>query len=331
MSVDAWLRSLSELYPVPAGYRTPEIDPVGALDMLRCGEEAWDELVSAGIPYDEGADGPLFDRTDLVNLALGSGSGMSRPERAVRFALRWMRDDPRSWVTPLSWTFTLELSDDGDSTTADGAETWSHTRFLPEETGGLVEEWRSHPAVRLTPELFEFDGPGPVAFSGRLRTAGALQELRSPTLRAIAEEFLAENHRWVKLPERCQYDYEPILASGVAPCVAASLYLERRFREAGYEANTRGGWILGMLDLAHSWVEVVDDDGLVKPIDSVFERLSQLSDAPHPDLPRACLGSRLNRLLPAAMPAGAPEALHTVAGTTRPARTRTTIRRVGAR
>jgi hypothetical protein len=330
MSVDDWLNALTLLYPVPAGHRTPEIDAKGAIDMLRCGTETWDELVRAGLPCDDGAEGPLFDRTDLINLALASGSGRSKPERAVQFALRWMRDDPATWVTPLSWTFSVELSDPRTSA-GDGVESWSHTRFLPEETGGLVEEWRSSSAVRITPELFEFDGPGPVLFTGRLRTSGCLQTLRSPTLRAITEDFLGRGHRWIKLPERCQYDYEPILSSGVAPCVAASLYLEKRFREAGYEANSRGGWILGMLDLAHSWVEVVDDDGLVKPIDPVFERLSQLSDAPHPDLGKACLGSRLNRLLPAAIPAGAPEALHLVDGASRPARTRTIIRRVGSR
>jgi hypothetical protein len=108
------------------------------------------------------------------------------------------------------------------------------------------------------------------------------------------------------------------------------VYLEKRFREAGYEANTRGGWILGMLDLAHSWIEVVDDDGLVKPIDAVFERLSLHSETPHPELPSACLGSRLNRLLPAAIPAGVPAAIHTVDGKSHPATTRTVIRRVGA-
>jgi hypothetical protein len=330
MAAEDWLRSLSLLYPVPMAYREPQLNSAEALDMLRCGPETFDELLAAGLPSSDGPDGPLFDRNDLINLALNSGSGQSKPERAVRFALRWMREDPRTWVTPLSWNFSIELRDPGDPAGDHADETWSHTRFLPEHTGGLIESWQSSSAVRITPRDFEFDGAGPVSFSGRMRTSGAIQQLRSPTLRAITEEFLDRGYRWAKLPEVCQYDYEPILAKGVAPCVAASVYLEKRFREAGYEANTRGGWILGMLDLAHSWIEVVDDDGLVKPIDAVFERLSLLSESPHPELPSACLGSRLNRLLPAAIPAGVPAAIHTVDGKSHPATTRTVIRRVGA-
>jgi len=331
MPADDWLRSLSLLYPVPAAHRRPELDALEALDMLRCGVDVFDQLLASGLPYDEGPDGPLFDRNDLINLALGSGSGTSKPERAVRFALRWMHDDPRTWATRLGWNFTLELRDDTWLGDEDRDESWSHTRFLPEQTGGWIETLGSDLPMRLSADLFELDGPGPARLSGRMWTSGVLQQLRSPTLRSITRDFLERGYRWAKLPEGCQYDYEPILASGVAPCVAASLYLEKRFREAGYEANTRGGWILGMLDLAHSWIEVVDDDGIVKPIDAVFERLSRLAERPHPDLPSACVGSRLNRLLPAAIPAGVPEGKHIVGGEARPASTRTVIRRVGAR
>ncbi|HVH93702.1 MAG TPA: hypothetical protein VM688_02160 [Nocardioidaceae bacterium] len=331
MAVEDWLRSLALLYPVPEGYREPQLKRAEALDMLRCGPEAFDELLAAGLPSSEGPDSPLFDRTDLINLALNSRSGQSKPERAVQFALRWMHEDPRTWVIPLSWNFSIEIQDAVATRGGVAEESWSHTRFLPELTGGLIQDWRSSSGVRLTPDSFEFHGPGPISFSGRMQTSGALRQLRSPTLRAITEDFLHRGYRWARLPEMCQYDYAPILAKGVAPCVAASLYLEEEFRRAGYEANTRGGWILGMLDLAHSWIEVVDDDGIVKPIDAVFERLSLLSAAPHPDLPSACLGSTLNRLLPAAIPAGVPGALHTVDGQSRPATTRTVIRRVGAR
>jgi hypothetical protein len=330
MSVKPWLRALSRLYPVPAAYRVPLLDVNEAKDMLRCGDEAFSEMLAAGLPCDEGPDGPLFDRNDLTNLALDAGTGESRPERAVRYALRWMREDPRAWEKLVSWTFSIQMAAPAEIS-AEDPESWSHTRFLPELAGGLIEDWESTTGVRITPTHFEFDGPGPVTFSGRITTAGRVQELVSPTLRKITSEFLERGYRWVRLPEACQYDHEPILASGVAPCVAASTYLEQEFRAAGYVASTRGGWILGMLDLAHSWIEVVDDDGLVKPIDAVLERLSGLADSPHPGLAGACLGSRINRMLPAAMPAGAPGGLHHSAGGTRSAITRTVIRRVGAR
>jgi PAS domain-containing protein len=315
------------LYPVPAPYREPRLDADEARSILRCGPEVFAELVAAGLPATEGPDGLLFDRHDLINLALHAGSGRSMPERALRFALRWMRDDPSSWTKPLAWDFSIELRAEG----AAESSSWSHPRFLPELTGGMIETWESSTAVRLTPELFVFGGPGPIGFSGRMRTAGTLQELRSPVLREITEGFLAAGYRWAKLPKTCQYDYEPIMAAGFAPCVAASVYLEKEFRSAGYQTETRGGWILGMLDLSHSWVEVVDDDGRVKQIDPVFERLSRFAADPHPGLARACLGSRLNRLLPAAIPAGEPEAIHTNAGASTPADISIVIRRVGAR
>jgi hypothetical protein len=329
-TVDLWLGALSRLYPVPAGHRVPLLDGNEALDMLRCGDEVFKELLAAGLPCDEGPEGPLFDRNDLTNLALDAGTGGSRPELAVRYALRWMREDPRGWERPTSWMFSIEMAAPPDAP-VQGVESWSHTRFLPELAGGLIEDWESTTAVRFTPTDFEFDGPGPVTFSGHLRIVGKIQELVSPTLRKITSEFLDRGYRWIRLPEACQHDFAPILASGVAPCVAAATYLVNEFRAAGYQAETRGGWILGMLDLAHSWIEVVDDDGVVKSVDAVLERLSGFADSPHPDLAGACLGSRTNRMLPAAMPAGAPQVLHRSADGTRPAATRTIIRRVGAR
>lgn len=330
MSVDPWLKALSRLYPVPAAHRVPLLGAEEALDVLRCGAEDFAELLAAGLPHDEGPDGPLFDRNDLTNLALDAGTGRSRPETALRYALRWMRDDPRTWEIPTSWTFSIELAAP-DGAPHGGDESWSHVRFLPELVGGLIEEWQSTPGVRMTPERFEFQGPGPVTFSGRLRTAGKLQHLVSPTLREITAELLGRGLRWVRLPPACQYDFETMLANGVISCISASIYLEKAFRAAGYTANTRGGWMVGMLDLAHSWVEVVDDDGEIKQVDAVLDRLSLLSASPHPGLSAACLGSRINRMLPAAMPAGWPGAAHHVAGESRPAITRTVIRRVGAR
>jgi len=300
------------------------------MDVLRCEADAFAALLAAGLPRDEGPDGPLFDRNDLTNLALAAGTGRSRPEIALRYALRWMREDPRTWETPADWTFSIELADP-EGPPSDGNETWSHVRFLPELTGGLIEDWQSTTGVRITPEQFEFDGPGPVGFSGRLRTAGKIRHLVSPRLREITDDLLGRGLRWVRLPPECQYDYETMLANGVVSCISAATYLEKEFRAAGYTANTRGGWMVGMLDLAHSWVEVVDDDGDVKQVDAVLDRLALLSAAPHPDLPAACLGSRINRMLPAAMPAGWPGAVHRTAGETRPATTRTVIRRVGAR
>ena len=321
----AWQESLAALYPVPAPHRVQDVDRRTALEMLRCGPAVLDGLLAAGLPHARRPDGPWFDRHDLVNLALGSGSGWTMPERAVQFALRWMREDPKTWTDQLEWTYEITLScPDGC-----GGGEFRHSRMLPELHGGaLVDQATTPPAGVDGGDLV---WSRPATLRGRLVTRGELLSLRAPRLRRITADFLAGGHRWARMPKAVQADYETVLAAGYAPCVTASLFLEREYRAAGYEAFARSGWILGMLDLAHAWVEVVDDDGVTKVVDPALERLSAHSGGPHPGLAAAALGSRSNRMLPTAAGAGRPQARHACpGGEVRAARTTTMIRRTGA-
>lgn len=325
-----WLASLALLYPVPAPHRAPQTGRREALEILRCGPAVLDELLRAGLPHSRGSEGELFDRHDLINLALNSGTGQSAPERAMRFALRWMHEDPKTWTLALDWTLRIELAcADPGGCGADAS--FSHARLMPERNGGALEQWRSEPPQTHDGELMRFAGPGPVVFSGLLRTEGELLEIKSPRLRRITRDFIDADYRWARLPKAVQADYRTVMAAGYAPCVTASLFLAQQYEAAGYRASTRSGWILGMLDLAHSWVEVLDDDGVVKTVDAVFGRLSRHSAAPHPALPRAVLGSRINRVLPAGAGAGDPLARHRCGGRDSAPTIRTLIRRVGER
>lgn len=320
----AWRESLAVLYPVPAPHRVEDVDRRTALEMLRCGPEVLDRLVADGLPHTGRADGPWFDRHDLVNLALQSGSGWTMPERAVQFALRWMREDPKTWTEPLEWTYEIGLSCDR----CEGGE-FRHSRLLPERHGGTLVDQATTPPAGVDGGDLVWSGPATVA--GRLVTGGSLLSLRSPRLTAVTLDFLGAGYRWARLPKPVQADYETVMAAGYAPCVTASLFLEREYRAAGYEAFARSGWILGMLDLAHAWVEVIDDDGVRKVVDPALERLSTHSGDPHPGLGAAALGARSNRMLPTAAGAGQPQARHTCPdGTTAAAKTRTIIRRTGA-
>ena len=118
-----------------------------------------------------------------------------------------------------------------------------------------------------------------------------------------------------------------MISAGVAPCISASLFLQREFQHAGYVALTRRGWLLGMLDLAHSWTEGVDDDGLRKVVDPTFTRLAEHADRPHPDLARAVIGTRVNRVLPAAIAADGEMVAHACHGRACMPVRRTVIRR----
>lgn len=323
---DRWLSALERTFLVPEDHRVGYFDRVAALDMLRCGEQVLDELVQAGLPTLGEPGAEWFDRFDLFNLALASGSQTSVPEKAIKYALRWMHRGPKTWTESLDWTFVVDLSCPLDTCGEDPE--WSHAQMLPEAVGGELYDWKVEPeGARMVGDQLRYSGPGPLRFSGNVSTSGELMQLRSPVLRRIVEDFFAVGYRWVRLPEPLQWEYQRLLDAGVSPCISASLFLAREFEAAGYPAVTRRGWLLGMLDLSHSWVEVTDDDGVVKPIDPIFTWLTEYADKPHPDLAAASIGSRMNRLLPAAMTADGLMATHSCGGRELTPRRKTMIRR----
>ncbi|WP_433326872.1 hypothetical protein [Spirillospora sp. CA-294931] len=322
-----WLAALGRSFRVPAGHREEIVDREGALDMLRCGTGTLEALLGAGLPHAGPPGAELFDRYDLFNLALASGSGRSVPERSIEFALRWMNTEPESWFRPMDWHFTVDLSCPLPGGCASEPQ-WRLARPMPEMFGG------STLGLAVSPEDTTPDGAWITAggteglsVSGRIRTRGRPGTLRSPVIRGIVEEFLAARYTWARMPEALQCEDTRVLGLGFAPCISANLHLERRFREAGFEAATRRGWILGMLDLAHAWVEVVDEDGVTRPIDPIFVLLSAYARAPHPRFVQACRGSAINRLLPTGLPAGTSLAAHRCGGTDRAPVRRTVIRR----
>lgn len=321
-----WLAALDGLFTVPADFRNENVDRVAALDMLRCGEATLDALIAAGLPCRGEPGAEWFDRFDLFNLALRSKSTVSVPERAIRYALRWMHGDPHTWIEPIRWSFDIELRcplpECGEQ------PEWWHSRLDLESFETELLDWQTNPATATTvDDAVHFCGPGPVGMRGQLVTRGKLMTLRSPVLQSITDEFLAANYPWIRMPERLQYDYQRVMAAGAAPCITASLFLQSQYQAAGYQAITRRGWLLGMLDLAHSWVEVVDDDGVRKAVDPIFVRLADHAENPHPQLAAGCIGSRLNRLLPTAIPADGQMVSHRCGGRTSIPTRRTIIRR----
>ncbi|GAA2724418.1 hypothetical protein [Actinocorallia aurantiaca] len=323
---ERWLAALEELFPVPEGYREEVVDRRGALDILRCGDGLLEELVAAGLPCSGPSGAEWFDRYDLFNLALHSGSGASAPETGIRFALRWMGRDPSTWFDERHWDLSVALScplPDGCPAGKGDAEepSWRAALPLPEAFGGRLLELEPPQDGQ---DALRGSGPDGFTMTARVATRGERRELRSPVLRDIVGEY--DRSRWVKLPVELQARPELVLPHGVAPCISVSLDLAARCRDAGFEARTRRGWILGMLDLAHSWLEVVDSDGRVKAVDPVFGLLSGHADAPHPDFRRACSGSFFNRLLPSSHEADQPLFRHRCGGAEHAPATRTTVR-----
>ncbi|WP_223199543.1 hypothetical protein [Solihabitans fulvus] len=321
-----WLAALARLFVIPAGYRDENVDRVGALDMLRCGPAVLDALIRDGLPCSGEPGAERFDRYDLFNLALYSGSNSSVPERAIQFALRWMGKAPETWLNPMAWQVGIELACPEQHGCGD-APTWSMARPTPEAFGGRTIELRTDPAgATIGREDVTAQGSPAFGLTVDLETRGERRQLRAPALREIVDEFMTGDWRWARMPEELQARPDLVLPHGVAPCISVSLRLAERCAAAGFQARTRRGWILGMLDLAHAWLEVVDEDGQLKVVDPIFAMLSDHAVDPHPDFRAVCLGSRVNRLLPSEHSADNPLAQHTCGGVSRVPKKKVVVR-----
>ncbi|NUT93712.1 MAG: hypothetical protein HOY78_16995 [Saccharothrix sp.] len=270
-------------FAIPLAHRQDDTSRAAAIEMLG-GADALDALVRGGLPV--GPD-DRFDSRDLFNFALRSGGGRTVPEQAFAFALRWMRSPAEALLEPRTSRFSLSLPCDCDPVAL--------ARPHLEPHGGSVRD-------TTTDSTHEF--------TATIRTTGSLVPLRSEILRDEVEAFADLGVRWVKLPDALREDVDLVTSQRVATCESASLYLARRFRDAGYLADTRIGWVLGMLDLVHAWVEVVDDDGVTKVVDPIFALLADLVPGANPLLTDPAVALRTNRLIPTGLSVGGRVAVH---------------------
>jgi hypothetical protein len=121
---------------------------------------------------------------------------------------------------------------------------------------------------------------------------------------------LESGSRWAKLPHELQVLAGRVSSLGYATCVSVSLLLSKELTAAGFEVRTRRGYLIAPVGAAHSWVEVVDEDGLAKAIDPVLVLLRRRLEALEPS-GKGSAGSELelvnglfaNRVLPTALAA----------------------------
>ncbi|MFC4852559.1 hypothetical protein [Actinophytocola glycyrrhizae] len=278
--------SLDGMYLVPGEHHVPDTDRAAAAELLCCDEQTIDALVQSGLTVRDGR----FDGRDLFNLGLHSGTGRTVPEQAFAFSLRWMRGTDDALLSPRTLGFTL---------TADCAcQDVALAVPRPDRYGGTVTPVPEHDVVDAS------------AVTATIRTEGRAAPLRSPALRGLVEEFAGLGVRWVKLPDALREDESLVTAHRVATCESASRWLARRFLAAGYPAATRIGWVVGMLDLVHAWVEVTDDDGETKVVDPVFSLFAATVPGANPLLTDPAVALRTNRLVPTGLAVGDRVATH---------------------
>lgn len=249
---------------IPREHHVADTPRAEAAKILDCTEEALDAFILSGLTERDGR----FDSRDLFNLGLHSGTGRTLPEQAFAYALRWMRSPTADLLAPRTSRLSVSLSCSCPS--------------------AVFASPRDARDVEVTD----------TSLTATIETSGALVPLRSPALRALVEEFAGLGLRWMKLPEALREDEDLVLSHRVASCDSASRYLVRRCRSAGLPATTRIGWVIGMLDLVHAWVEVTDEDGVTKVIDPIFALFATTLPDANPVLTDPTVSLRTNRLVP---------------------------------
>ncbi|MCX4387927.1 hypothetical protein OG777_13420 [Micromonospora peucetia] len=320
-------RGLDTLFAVPPGHRLDDVDRASARQVLGCDDHTLSTLLDRGLQASGEVGEERFDSRDLFNLALYSGTGTTVPEQAFAYSLRWMRSSTEELLAPRASRFALRVACAADRC---GPEPTSWLALpRPERFGGAVHDLTVEPADANGPTHDGGDTlvrtASELAVTATVHTRGERAELRSPELRAIAAEFAAMDLRWVKLPAALQDDVDLVTSHGVASCDSASRYLAQLCVRAGIPAVTRIGWVVGMLDLVHAWVEVEDTDGATKVIDPVFALFSATVRGTNPLLRDPTVALRTNRLIPTGLPTGRAVAEHRCGGEPAAARVTTKI------
>jgi hypothetical protein len=288
--------SSGKFVPTPQDLAVFDTSPNQAATLLRTAEAGVAEL---GLPQTDG----LLDFTDVVNAALHSGTGTTLPELARRLLMRFAAADAETWFTPLDWTVTVHRAANGEifdlavpDLAADGLDVIDD----PAAQLPLPTKRRGHQRdpyqlrVRLTGQQFEVTDR---------RVCAAFDE--------VLGAFDSGAVHYQAIAEPLRSDHQRSWQSGVADCVVAGRVLADRLRAEGLTARSRRGFLLGLVGNDHGWCEVLLD-GQWRALDPVFAYLAAEHARDGGEQFRlACRGSRLNRLLPCAVPESAPLFLRT--------------------
>lgn len=317
-------RSLEMLFVIPPEHRVADVERKSALRLLGCEDHTLSQLVERGLPAIGEPGDERFDSRELFNLALYSGSGVSAPEQAFAYSLRWMRSPTDALLSPRSSTFELRIDCAACAEHAESAPRSVLALPVAKDYDGDVRDLATDPAAVVDASTVTASASS-LGIRAIIDTRGELAVLRAPALRAAVREFAGAGLRWVKLPPALRADVDLALTHRIATCESASLYLQRLCRQAGIAATTRIGWVVGMLDLVHAWVEVIDEDGLTKVIDPIFTLFSATIPRANPVLSDPDVALRTNRLVPTGLAVGETVAWHGCGGVAAPARVVTKI------
>ncbi|MFF2654626.1 hypothetical protein [Streptomyces sp. NPDC058045] len=310
-ALQPWLQALRDLIPMPEKYRRSEVDRAGARALLGCRDFVLDGLLTAGIPHTGGGEAVRFDYNDLANVALYSGAITSVPLAGQRMMIRYASAAPETWIEPRGWNVEWKLN--CRNSHCPGGR-WRVVLPTPEVFGGRIDSLDcDQESVTENGVLTVADSPA-VRLTGRVSTAGRHTPLKSAAARRLFDDTLADlldgRFRFQWMHPRLRVDGAEVERIGIMDCTVCALRLHRLALAEGLTVRTRRGRFLGVLDAEHSWLEVLDEDDVWKPVDPVFALLSIRHKRAREGFTDFCAGSVPSRFLPWTVAAGEPLAEH---------------------
>lgn len=301
-----WPRVLSRVVLVPEAERAATIPAAEAATMLRLSPGELDALTAAGLPCVGAGDGRHYDYRDLYNVGLYSGTGRSRPEQALKMMLRFASLPEQDLLSRRRWMVRMSATCPACRCSGSPAGSWTVRQPDPAPAGGRTLSWEVRERVsgaiaEATPDFLA---------EGVVETVGSRCQVTSPVIRAVVAEFLARGLRWHLLTSQQRRDLELAHRAGITDCVIASRYLASKLTAIGIAASTCQGWMSGFVNSAHTWLEVVDDDGVLKMVDVVLPGLAEMLSPGSESYRRLALGSFINRVIRADCAGDEPLVVH---------------------
>jgi hypothetical protein len=286
---------------MPEQYREPTLDEATALRILRCTPRSFAALRDLGLePGGEPGD-PRYDANDIRNAALYSRSGRTEVETALGAILSFLRGSAAELFGERRWAWEMTPA----APQAGGPPGCLVSPLTPEAFGGTAGPAAAgqDPAGPAGDRVLVPEGE---TLRGSMTTRGRPASVADPAIRATTAEILDSGVRWHHLSAGLKTDAHAAFARGVGNCDTLSTVLAERLAAAGYAPRTFRGWIIGITEVPHSWVEVTDGDGEVKVIDPSLLLLARHSSLGSEDFAPRALGAALSRIAPTRCPLAEP-------------------------
>jgi hypothetical protein len=290
---------------MPERYREPTLDEATALRILRCTPRSFAALRDLGLePGGEPGD-PRYDANDIRNAALYSRSGRTEVETALGAILSFLRGSEAELFGERRWAWEMTPAPPAGGDTRD---CWVSPP-VPEAFGGTAGPSGTGTGTGTIPAVRDGDRvlvPDGETLRGSMTTRGRPASVADQPIRAITAEILDSGVRWHHLSAGLKTDARAAFARGVGNCDTLSTILAERLAGAGYAPRTCRGWIIGITEVPHSWVEVTDGDGQIKVIDPSLLLLARHSSLGSPDFAPRALGAALSKIAPTRCPLAEP-------------------------